>query len=164
MFVSSIFVSGKLKKISEPGKPPLFFSTVLLVSIKPLISGNSKLRRAWAADLLELFGQIFVSSHPILVASPSPELGDLEGPLISSKSTWELFSQFLLIASQWLVARPSQELRQLTSSESPCHCSILLLNSCSTAEGFSTNSGAGAAYRVGGNFTSRSKSNEPQIS
>ena len=40
------------------------------------------------------------------------------------------------------------KLAKLTSSESPCHCSILLRNSCSTAEGFNTNSGGGAAYQV----------------
>ena len=43
-----------------------------MVSIKPLISGNSKLRRAWAADLLELLGQIFVSSQPIISGKPKP--------------------------------------------------------------------------------------------
>merc|ERR1719397_2103454 len=36
-----------------------------------------------------------------------------------------------------------------SSPESPCHCSILLLNSCSTAEGFNTNSGGGAASAWG---------------
>ena len=47
-----------------------------------------------------------------------------------------------------LVSNPKPKLAKLTSSESPCHCSILLLNSCSTAEGFNTNSGGGAAYQV----------------
>ena len=51
----------------------------------------------------------------------------------------------------WLCQFPSPKLKlaqKLTSSESPCHCSILLLNSCSTAEGFNTSSGWGAAYQV----------------